>query len=318
MIVLLCTSLLTKAQQALFTSNDFPGIERSMINSNRYYLPLNNSEFLFAVSKAHSDDVTIIKADKTCKTLWTLPNIEGYLSVAVLGKNILVFSAGNSGVSDYYFPDFVHATLLDNASGKIIAEKDIPDNAKACTDIHILTDSVGNFKYLILRPTELEEVKRVPHFNARENFGHTVNLQVITFDNNLNINTNNLDVSTIQKAAFLGCTSNDNNDIFLAFIQNNTISVFKYNAGASASSATVTAECNFEHDVAKEDGIIRLYENKVWLACKLDDGKKTPLSLVTGIFDFNSKKGLVQQVLLEKDYLKKYVERTGGLYISRH
>src|SRR5690242_20303844 len=96
-IVLAFISLVLNAQQVKFTSDNFRGIEKNMINTNHYYLPLSNSEFLFAAGKAHSDDVTLTKADKNSKILWTVPDIEGYLSASVLGKNILILSTGNSG-----------------------------------------------------------------------------------------------------------------------------------------------------------------------------------------------------------------------------
>ena len=315
-LALLCISYLTNAQQVQFTSDDFPGIEKNMINTNHYYLPLNNNEFLIAVGRANRDDVTLVKSDKNCKTLWSVPNIEGYLSAANFGRNILVFSAGNSGKNGYYVSDAIHATLLDNGSGKIITEKDIPTyTKKAVTDIYVLTDSSGNFKYLILRSTKQGRPKIAESFNDLEDFGHTENLHAISLNNNLNINASSLDVTGIEKAEFLGCTCDNNNDIFLASIQDNLISVSKYDAGSSKVTATVTATCNFGHEVVNTVGDITINQNNVWLACRFHEAKEMHRSLVTGIFNFNNKNGLIKQDLLDKDYLKHYAEKTSDLWI---
>lgn len=314
-LMLAFIAFVLNAQQVKFTSEDFPGIEKRMINTNQYYLPLSNSEFLVAVGKANSDDATIIKSAKNCKTLWSVPAIQGYLSAAIFGKNILVFSA-DGGRNGYYKIDAVHATLLDNTSGKIIAEKDIATyTKKALTDIFVLTDSANNFKDLILRSTELERLTIFELFNISEDFGYTDNLQAISLDDNLNISTNTLDVTGIQKAQFLGCTCNNNNDIFLASIQNNSISVSRYDAATSKIAASVTAACNFEHDVVKIDGEVKEHQNNIWLACGIDEVKRTASSLVTGVFNFDNKSGLIKQDLLDKDYLKGYAEKTSHLRI---
>src|SRR2546423_1442810 len=92
---------LLNAQQEQFTSDDFPGIEKKMVNTNHYYLPLNNNEFLIAVGKPNDDDVTIIKSDKNCKTLWSVPNVQGYLGAVSFDKNIIIFSAGSAGKNGY-------------------------------------------------------------------------------------------------------------------------------------------------------------------------------------------------------------------------
>lgn len=315
-VVLLLSTYLLTAQQIKFTSDNFQGIEKNMINTNNYYLPIGNSEFLFAAGKANSDDVTLTKADKSCKTLWTVTGIKGYLAASILGKNILIFSAINSSRWSYYFIDAVHATLLDNATGKIIAEKDVPTyTKKAVTDVYVLNDSAANFKYLILRSTELEKVRMTSMFSIRKEFGRTNNLQAISLDNNLDISTNTLAIGDIQKAEFIGCTC-INNDIVFASIQNNSINVCRYNAGASNIAATITAACDFENDVAKIDADISIHNNNIWLACKFDEAKKAASSLITGVFNFDNRKGIIQHDVMDKDYLKKYAEKISSLSIT--
>jgi hypothetical protein len=315
-LALLAVISLLNAQQVQFTSNDFAGIQKKMINTNHYYLPLSNDEFLIALGKPNNDDVTIIKSDKNCRTLWSVPNIQGYLAGASLGKNIVIFSAGNSGKNGYYKLDAVHATLLDNASGKIISEKDIPTpNKKSVTDIYVLSDSAGSFKDLILRSTEQDRIKIFELYDAYEDFGYTDDLEVIGLDNNLNVSTTKLDIAAIKKAQFLGCACNNNNDIFLASIQNNTISINRYNTETAVITSTVTANCSFEHEVVKTEGDISIHGDNVLLTCKFDEAKKTAWTIITGIFDFNNKTGHIQQDLLDKEYLKRYAQKTSDLDI---
>ncbi len=316
MLLLLCIFYLSNAQQIKFSSDDFPGIEKRMINTNDYYLPLNENEFLFAGGKGNSDDVSLIKLDKNCKALWSIPKIEGYLSAAKFNNNIVVFSAKNSNKYGFRFINFIHATLINNETGKIISEKDIPSYTnKAITDIYILTDSSKNFQYLVLRSTEQEKIMMVSAFKSEQDFGYTDNLQAISFDKDFNVINNTLDIAEIQKAQFIACTCNDNGDIFFASIQNNVININRYNAVSSKISTNVNAKTNFENDVAVWQGEIKLHQNNLWLACKFDESKTTPLSLVTGIFNLNDKQGRIQQDLMDKDYLKQYAEKTSSVNI---
>src|SRR5882672_586967 len=88
-LILICTFYLSNAQQVQFTSSDFPGIAKKMANANNFYLPLSDNEFLFAGGNGNSNDVTLVKSDKNCKTLLTVPGIQGYQFAAILGKNII-------------------------------------------------------------------------------------------------------------------------------------------------------------------------------------------------------------------------------------
>ena len=62
-------------------------------------------------------------------------------------------------------------------------------------------------------------------------------------------------------------------------------------------------------------GEIKLQQNNIWLACKFDESKTTPLSLVTGVFNFDNKQGRIKQDLFNKDYLKQYAEKTSRINI---
>jgi len=177
-----------------------------------------------------------------------------------------------------------------------------------------LTDSARNFKYLILRSTQQDKVTLIAASKAAELFGHTDNMQAIRLDSNLNIITTALDVSGIQKAEFIECTCNNENDIFVASIENNTISASRYSAGGSKITATVNAACNFENDVVVTKAQIALYQNKLWIAGKFDEAKN-PNSLVTGVFNFDNKKGLIQQDIIDKDYLKQYAQKISNVDI---
>lgn len=315
-LLLLCIFYLSDAQQIKFSSDDFPGIEKRMINTNDYYLPLDDNAFLFAGGKGNSDDVTLIKLNKNCKKLWSVPKIENYLAAAKFDKNILVFSANNSNKYSLNFINAVHVSLINNETGRIIAEKDIPSyTSKTITDIYVLTDSAKQLKYLILRSTEEEKIFTLAEFKANQAIGYTDNLQAIGFDKDLNINNTSLDIADIQKAQFITCTCNGNGDIFLASIENNVLSVNRYNAGSSKISASVNAKTNFENDVVAWQSEIKLQQNNIWLACKFDESKTTPLSLVTGVFNFDNKQGRIKQDLLDKDYLKQYAEKTSRINI---
>lgn len=300
------------------TSDPYSGMEDQMTNSRCFYLPLSSTEFLYAGARVNSNDVSLIKLTREYKTEWSIPELDGYLGAAKLGDDIIVFSAKmykRMGISFNYLKS-VHATLIDNSNGRIKGEKDVSTYSdKALMDILILTDAEHNFKYLMLRTTQQEKIVVLGQFKSEKQFGSTGNLQAISFDGNLNTKTLDFTGNAVQNGQFVSCCSNTNGDIFITTWQNNLLSISRYSAGSTGNPESITAKTNFENDAAVQDkGSIKIENNKILVCCKIDEEKKTASTIVSAVFDFDTKKSAIQQQLLDKDYLKQYDEKEGNAY----
>ena len=303
---LLMAQLCAKGQHVNFVSDEFSGVQKN-INGRDHYIKLDGDNFLYAGSKLYDDEVTLYKLDKNCKTLWNIPEVKGFLYASKLNNNILVFT---ESYDKSYIANSIHVQLLSSDKGQVIAQKNIPVvSGNQRTIFYLLSDSDKNFRYLLMRTTQQKGSSKYVNFKDEKTEGYTDKLEALSLNDKLDIKTTDLNVQPFQQAAFISSICNEQSDIFISYLQNNTISVSRYNAGEPNIAATVSAKTNFDKDVAIfSTGFTRLQQNTVILSCTFDEEKETWNTLVTGTFDFDNNKAVVTQDLIDKSYIKQYTE----------
>src|SRR5215471_2964339 len=90
------TFYLTQAQQIKFTSDKFSGFPTSITHERDNYLQINDNEIVFVTRQENKDKTNLVAMDKNCNVLWTISQMEGFVSAAKFGKNTIVLSVNDA------------------------------------------------------------------------------------------------------------------------------------------------------------------------------------------------------------------------------
>ena len=197
--------------------------------------------------------------------------------------------------------------MLNKKNGQVIIEKQIPAfTDKTTTDASLLTDSIGNCKALLLRNTnQKNSFGSLFSFNADIDFAKTNDLQVITFDKNLNAQQQTITLPGLTDAQFVASAAGENNAIYFAYIISNNIIVAKYNTVSMKIEKDIKAGLDFDNDVRPITRTFLVVKNNIaFISAKLDEKRNSKSTFVIGKFDFNIGKGYVVQELEDRSYLK--------------
>ncbi|HVX27620.1 MAG TPA: hypothetical protein VHB70_14815 [Parafilimonas sp.] len=304
---LLIATLSSHAQTIKATSDAYKGYINNINDNGSNTLTINDHSFLMVTTKFTKPDATLTLLDTKYNTIWQTPEMENYIAAALFQGNILVISAKGAKARSRFNVKTLTATLLDKKNGQVITEKQIPVfSDKTTTDVSLLTDSVGNCKALLLRNTnQKNSYGSLFSFNADLDFAKTNNLQVVTFDKDLNVQQQTINIPGLSDAQFIADAAGDNSALYFAYIINNNLIVEKYNTASMKTEGNIKAVLDFDNDVRPITKTFLVVKNNIaFISGKLDEKRNSKSTFIIGRFNFNSGKGNVLQELEDRSYLK--------------
>lgn len=292
------------AQTVTLTSESYKGYINNINYDGNATLKIGEQSFLLATTKFDKDDAVLTLLDTKYTTLWQSQEIENYIAACLFNENILVISAENTkGRANL---KTLTATLLDKKTGQPITEKHIDVYSdQTGTVTSLLTNNEGNFTALLLRSTNQKRPSGMfTSFDADLDFAKTNNLQVVTFNKDLDAQKQNISVPDLTEAQFIASAA-DENAVYFSYILSNNVVVKKYNIRASKIEGDIKAPINFDNDVKPiTKTFLVIKNNTAFISGKLDEKRNKRSTFIIGSFNFNTNKGNIIQELEDKSYLK--------------
>lgn len=208
-----------------------------------YPIKISNDAYIYATGKySEASGLDLVKFNSSLQVIWKKSLPDGVISISRIADKIAVFSSKEWAKNTYSNIKTIHITLIDPNTSTILLEKDILTiDDKFFVDPSVLTDSVKNFKGLILRYTNMEQVKMFSAAKVLDKKEETQRIDWIMLDEKMNVKSTITLNNNYAASEVVLITGNSLGDLFIASMSENKVIIDKYSAGESDKAATLSA-----------------------------------------------------------------------------